>query len=144
MAARTASKKSLEAAAARHNGNGCQPSVFDRRIDSQPASSSKEEAHFLPMIEQPPAAVRKINNLFADGAQSTESVSLPNAQGTFVSAQLRSTTTNKAKVLNLALASSASTVKEKTLDAGSQKSPYGLKDLLGRNQTPTNEGMNEE
>lgn len=66
------------------------------------------------MIEQPPASMKKINNLFAD-AQSTESVSLPNASGTF-SGKFGPTAASKMKVLNLALISSAATAKEQTLE----------------------------
>lgn len=55
--------------------------------------------------------MKKINNLFAD-AQSVESVSLPNASGTFTSSNFRATAVSKMKVLNLALVSSAATAKE--------------------------------
>ena len=59
-------------------------SVFDteKRGDSQVgcgSSAYKERtSHFLPMIEQPPATLRKVNNLFAD-VQSADSVTLPYA-----------------------------------------------------------------
>ena len=80
------------------------------------------------MIEQPPAGMKKINNLFAD-AQSTESVSLPNAAGTAANKMARPVAANKTKALNLALISSSTTAKEKTLETGSQKSPYGVQNM---------------
>lgn len=91
------------------------------------------------MIEPPPAGLKKINNLFAD-TQSTEPVSLPNASGTFSSNKFdkfRATAASKMKALNLALLTSTTSAREKTLDTGSQESPYGLQNI-STGKTPTN------
>ena len=73
---RSSSKKSLQSASNQDNANGGHiHSVFDmdKRVDAlgtgcrQGGSGFKEkDSHFLPMIEQPPASLRKVNNLFAD------------------------------------------------------------------------------
>ena len=73
---RSSSKKSLQSASNQENANGGPiQSVFDndKRVETLGTGSrhggsglKEKDSHFLPMIEQPPASLRKVNNLFAD------------------------------------------------------------------------------
>ena len=103
-------------------------------------SGLKEKgSHFLPMIEQPPASLRKVNNLFAD-AQSAEPVTLPYAPTGSAGFPERAMEPCNSKGLNLGIISTGNSEKDHGThecchtESASQKSAYAITKIDGQKE----------